>query len=121
MDKDMDHLPFKVEVLSNAVFDMQASGCKLAADFSSVHEDTVSVSSILGVDLLKYLVLMKLSRFMNGEAFELAQGFVLFGNRRFPTCSKIRSWSLDLWYELISGHHSVFWLPSYPYIFCVGA
>ena len=42
VDKNVD-LTFKVKELSNAVFDMQASGCKLAADFLSVHEDTVSV------------------------------------------------------------------------------
>ena len=79
VDKDMD-LTFKVKKLSNAMFNMQASGCKLAADFSSVHEDTVSVSGILGVDLLKYLAPMKLSHFMNGEDFELAQRFVPFSN-----------------------------------------
>ena len=78
-DKNMD-LTFKVKELSNAVFNIQASGCKLAAGFSSVHEDTVSVSCILGVDLLKYLAPMKLSHFMNGAAFEMAQGFVPFGN-----------------------------------------
>ena len=59
---------------------MQASGCKLAADFSSVHEDTMSVNGLLGVDLLKYLAPMKLSRFMNGAAFKLAQGFIPFSN-----------------------------------------
>ena len=75
VDKDMDNLTFKVKEISNAVFNTQASGCKLAADFSSVHEDTLSVSGILGVDLLKYLTPMMLSRFMNGAAFELAQGF----------------------------------------------
>ena len=79
VDKDMD-FTFKVKELSNAMFNMQSIGCKLAADFSSVREDTVSVSGILGVDLLKYLTPMKLSRFMNGAAFELAQGFVPFGN-----------------------------------------
>ena len=31
-------------------------------------------------NLLKYLAPMKLSRFMNSAAFELAQGFVPFGN-----------------------------------------
>ena len=41
---------------------------------------TVSVSGILGVDLLKYLAPMKQSRFMNGAAFELVQGLVPFGN-----------------------------------------
>ena len=46
----------------------------------SVHEDTVSVSDLLGVDLLKYLALMKLSRFMNSATFELTQRFVPFGN-----------------------------------------
>ena len=79
VDRDVD-LTFKVKELSNAVFNMQVGGCKLAADFSSVQEDTVSVSGILDIDLLKYLVPMKLSRFMNGAAFELAQGFDLFGN-----------------------------------------
>ena len=43
VDKDMD-LTFKE--LNNAVFNMQTSGCKLAADFSTVYEDTVSVSGI---------------------------------------------------------------------------
>ena len=75
VDNDMN-LTFKVKELSNVVFNMQTSGCKLAADFSSVHEDTVSVSGILGVDFLKYQSPMKLSRFMNGAAFKLAQGFV---------------------------------------------
>ena len=79
VDRDMN-LIFKINELCNPVFNMQASGCKLAADFSSVHEDTVSVSGILGVNLLKYLAPMKLSRFMNGAAFELAQGFVPFSN-----------------------------------------
>ena len=55
----------------------------MAADFSRIHEDNVSVSGILGVYLLKYMTPMKLSRFMNGAAFELAQGFVLFGNIDF--------------------------------------
>ena len=73
-------LIFKVKELSNAVFNIQASDCMLAADFSSVHEDSVSVSGILGVDLLKYLAPMKLSHFMNGAAIELGQGFVSFGN-----------------------------------------
>ena len=91
VDKDMD-LTFKVKELSNAVFNMKASGCKLTEDFSSVHEDTVSVSGLLGVDLLKYLAPMKLSRFMNGAAFELVQGFFSFWqHRRFITCSKIQS------------------------------
>ena len=36
-------LTFKVKELSNAAFNMQTSGCKLAADFSSVQEDTVSL------------------------------------------------------------------------------
>ena len=73
-------LVFKDNDLSNAVFDMQTCSCSLAADFSSVHEDTASVSGILSVDLLKYLAPMKLSLFMNGAALELAQGFVPFGN-----------------------------------------
>ena len=42
VDKSMD-LTFKVKELSNAVLNMQVSGCKLAADFSGVHEDYVSV------------------------------------------------------------------------------
>ena len=79
VDKDMD-ITFKVKELSNAMFNMQASGCNLAGDFSSVHKDTVSVCSFLGVDFLKYLGPMKLSRFMNGAAFQLAQRFVHFGN-----------------------------------------
>ena len=60
---------------------MQASGCKLAADLSRVHKDTVSVSGLFDVDLLKYPTPMKLFHFMTGAAFELAQGFVPFGNR----------------------------------------
>ena len=59
---------------------MQTTGYKLTADFSCVHEDSVLVSGILGVYLLKYLAPMKLSRFINGAAFELAQGFVPFGD-----------------------------------------
>ena len=79
VDKDMD-LTFKFKELSNAVFNMQTSGGKLAVDFSCVHEDTVSVSGILVIDFLKYQSPMKLSRFMNGAAFELAQRFVPFSN-----------------------------------------
>ena len=41
VDKDIDNLIFKVKELSNAAFNIQTSGCKLAADFSRVHEDTV--------------------------------------------------------------------------------
>ena len=62
----------------------------MAADFSSVLEDTVSVSDLLGVDLLKYLAPMKLSRFMNSAAFELAQGYVPFGNIDFLPARKSR-------------------------------
>ena len=54
-------LTFKVKGLSNAVLNMQASGCKLAADFSGVHEDSVSVNGLSGADLLKDLAPMKLS------------------------------------------------------------
>ena len=79
VDKDMD-LTFRVKELRNTAFNMQISGCKLAADFSSVPEDTVSVNGILGVDFLKYLAPMKLSHFRNSAAFELAQEFVPFGN-----------------------------------------
>lgn len=57
VDSDMD-LTFKIKELSNAVLNMRASGYKLAADFSGVHEDSVSVSGLLGVDVLNYLAPM---------------------------------------------------------------
>ena len=49
---------------------------------------------------------MKLSRVMNGAAFELAQGFIPFGNiGDFLSARKSR---VDLWHELFSGHLSIF-------------
>ena len=112
-------LTFKVKDISKAVFNKQACDCKLAADLLSVHEDIVSVSCLLGVDLLKYLAPMKLPRFINGAAFELAQEFMPYVNIDFLPARK-SSWSSDLWYELFSGSLSVFWLPSYPYMLFVG-
>ena len=77
-------LTFKGKKLSSA-------GCKLAADFSGVHEDSFSMSGLLGVVLLKYLTPIKLSRLMNGVASELAQGFVTLWQHRFAACLEILS------------------------------
>ena len=113
-------LTFKFKELSNAVFNMQASGCKLVVDFSSLHEDTVSVNVLSGVDLLKYLAPMKLTRFMNGAPFELAQGLVPFGNiEDFLPVRKSRVDPQICRYELFLGQSLSILIAQLPiYILC---
>lgn len=88
MANGMRLIPFVVDkklyvdfhVKFSAVVDsMQASGCKLAVDFSSIQDESFSVHRLLGVDLLKFLDPMQLTCFMNVSAFRLPQGLVPFG------------------------------------------
>lgn len=79
VDEKLD-LDFYVVGLNAVVNIIQASGFKLAVDFSGVHDHSFSVQGLLGVDLLKVLGPMQLTSLMNGSAFRFLQGLVPFGN-----------------------------------------
>ena len=85
VDKNMD-LTFKVKELCNAVFDMQACGCKLTADFSSVRERSFWCGFVKVPDTYEVVSFHERGR------FRIASGICSFWqHRRFPTCSKIQS------------------------------
>ena len=52
VDEDLD-LEFQVTGLSAAVQSFKASDIKLAANFSRVRENSISVQGLIGVDVLK--------------------------------------------------------------------
>ena len=79
VDKDLD-LEFQVTGLPTTVQRFKTRGIKLAADFSSVRGDSICVQGLIGVDVMKYIGIMRLTSFMNKAAFEFPQGVVSFGS-----------------------------------------
>ena len=81
IDDDID-MEFDVPELQTAVKNHSEKAVKLAADFSGVRNYTIHVHGLLDVDLLQYLQLMRLMNFMDGFAWKISQGVILFGNVR---------------------------------------
>ena len=80
-DEDLDQESL-VTSLFAAVQRFKASGIKLAADFSVVRGDSISVQSLIGT--------MQLTSFMNGAAFKFPQVVVPFGSVLDSWCSEAK-------------------------------
>ena len=71
------NLEFHVAGLWDAIENILKSSYRLAADFISIHNDSISMHGLLGIDILKYMGPIQLINFMN---FEFSQGIVPFEN-----------------------------------------
>lgn len=79
MEENLE-LDFHLDGLGVVINNLKRKGYRLAADFSDMRNDTLSLHGLLGVDVIKFMGPMRSIPCMRGSAFEFANGIIPFGN-----------------------------------------